>query len=83
MILMICIILMSCSSKNQSLSNRVEVVHPNPPHPIDLDYPTYKRVENYICVDKSEYNKLYNNRLEIIRFLEQNQNLLKHYRKQQ
>lgn len=77
---MLCILLTSCSSNNQLLNN-VEVSHPNPPAPISLEYPQYKKVENFICVPQNEYNKLYNNRLEIIRYLEQNRNVLKHYRK--
>lgn len=34
-----------------------------------------------ICIDKSEYNKLYNNKLEVIRYLEQNKTLIEFYRK--
>lgn len=71
---------MSCSNLNQ-LSNKQEVVNPGLPSPISLEYPNYKKVDEMICIDKSEYNKLYNNKLEVIRYLEQNKTLIEFYRK--
>ena len=71
---------MSCSSQNQ-LSSKPEVVVPAPPSPISLEYPNYKMVNDFICIDKREYNKLYNNKLEVIRYLEQNKTLIDFYRK--